>query len=461
MQPTDDSVSRQIIRPYYDSATFRTSDYSVIFQPDRGVVDAQGQTLASKLNLASMATSQGLPARSGAMENASLGLRADMEMSDLVDWAKWEALWTNLIIKSMEIYGKLFVQQPFEVTRFVMQVADLTYEQDEVDEDDDIEYFPEANPYSYDEDLKSSSLNDSNDPARQATTTLTRDSSMSGHVIHLKSLHTIDIMNAQLESEGFRALWKACNTNLVMYLMRITLESWFQGLFGALLGASWDQVWLPDLSSMGCIAGPRIPVSATLRSNWRTNWGVPLISTTLASVLLLPLDLIRTKLMVTVLSSKNQTRSLRQLIRGWSWHRDAANVPLEMWALSTVLSWTRCVRNTALQLISFRVTPHYHDLIRVFCDLSELLVRLPLETLLRRCQVSFLTRDCRIKCLRILPEHLALRPLEYSGVSSAFTSQGMPQRLWSGWRISALSLVCGYGVRLLNGIGNDLPQERF
>ena len=42
--------SRLQVRPYYNPESFNAG-YSAVFRPDQGVIDANGQSIASKLNI--------------------------------------------------------------------------------------------------------------------------------------------------------------------------------------------------------------------------------------------------------------------------------------------------------------------------------------------------------------------------------------------------------------------------
>ncbi|GAV52994.1 hypothetical protein ZYGR_0AI02760 [Zygosaccharomyces rouxii] len=463
----DDIGNRSQIRPYYDPNNFNAG-YSSVFRPDEGVVDVNGHTLASKLNIAQ---GIGRAKSGGVLSEFSKGrklLRNDsdskvignLEWSDCLNVGVWKRIIGSLLDQFVRRYFRHLIQQPFEVVRCLLQVGEFTdlnirnnnnhndknrlpqplELRNEEDQEEEIDFFPKTDEQP--EGRRSSK--DSPEPDAQG------DTIHAHHDAEIKpeSMHTMDIATAVMDNEGVRGLWKANNTTFIYNFLSLTLDAWFTGLISPFLG-------VPDPSFMDLIHSPDLKASVLLTVS----------ANVLTKMFLLPLDIIRTRLIVTSMQRTKDQRSLRDLTHQWSWRRDGFKIPGDMWILTAFQSVTGVVFNKLFDLFiyhQFNVEKHsqigwYHTL-KLLSQTVELFVKLPLENLLRRCQVNYLLDTSRHPVQR---EDMVVRPIPYRGIWSSLNDRGTNGGLWNGWRIVLMSLVGGYGFNILNIDSIDREQEKF
>lgn len=471
----DDQGNRLQVRPYYDSESFNAG-YSAVFKPEQGVVDGSGQSIASKLNIVQAAgkgvrgsiLGDGKGSKGGLLSGGkrllSTGLGSeggdspksvsDMEWVDFLNLKAWKKVIGQLLDQFMRKYFRHLVQQPFEVARCLLQVGDFNLPdvpeipapvelRDEEDDDDneEIDFFPNT-----DEHLDTESENEGVE--KVSTSGVRRGVSI---VLRPESKHTVDILNSLVDCEGVKGLWKANNATFIYSFLSLTLDAWFTGLISPFLG-------IPDPYFMDIIHSPDVKTSILLTFT----------ANALTKIVLLPLDIIRTRFIVTSLQRGSKPiRSLRNLIRRWSWRSDGIRIPLDMWVLTVLQSLTTLTFNKAFEVLMYHqwnIERHsqakwYHSL-RCASQTIELFIKLPLENLLRRSQVNYLVNDKR-NPWKIEHEDLIVTPIRYHGVWRSIRDKTTSAGLWNGWRVGIMSLFCGYGFELLNIDSVDLEQEKF
>lgn len=507
------------LRPYYNEDTF-DAGYLVKFNPQKGVVDSNGFNIASKLSIVKNSNSSAknldpatlFTTRSnskGSLFNFSLnfGSRAkalkgssgsldslvkEFEWVDLLNVNKWIAVVSQLMELFVRKYFQLLIQQPFEVSRLLQQVGQFngesvshTEEQkkarlsgiilSDLDNEDEINYFPSTSTPDL---LRDGTDNDERDDGEdQYTGQGQTDSVASIEETHIRCLtpersinpeskHTLDIMNSILDEEGIKGLWKANNTNFIYQILSSTLEAWYTGLISPLLH-------IPDPYFIDLIHFPDTQSAVLLT----LSVGV------LTALTLIPIDLIRTRFIVTALygtdtevseeasegaaNKKHDSRSLRHWIRSWSWRHDALKLPSDMWLLTMLQSVSNVSFNKLIDLViyhKFHVDKYSqmttYNTMKVLARIAELFVKLPIECLLRRCQLDFLVyknSSLRIEDTR----QLIISPVKYQGVWKSIRDKSEYSSLWNGWRVGFMSIVCSYGVKLLNKFPEHTEQEKF
>lgn len=456
----DETGNRSQIRPYYDPTDFNAG-YSSVFRLDEGVVDGHGHTLASKLNIAK---SIGRSTSSGVLSEFSKGqklLRTDtdgksidnMEWGDFVDLGVWNKIVGQLLDQFLRRYLRHLVQQPFEVARCLLQVGDfsdlsgkdqlpLPVElRDEEDQDEDIDFFPQTseNPQDLAHGSHQEPIENLVDEGKDLVNKVE---------IKPESIHTMDIATSVMDNEGIRGLWKANNTTFIYNVLSVTLDAWFTGLISPFLG-------IPDPYFMDLIHSPDLKASVLLT----------LSASAFTKMLLLPLDIIRTRLMVTSMQRTRNDRSLRKLAHRWSWRKDGLKIPGDMWILTVLQSVTGVIFNKLFDVLIYHqlnVEKHsqvgWYNTLKLASQTIELFVKLPLENLLRRCQVNYLIKGSRDL---VKQNDLVIRPMGYDGIWSSLGNRRTTSGLWNGWRIGLMSLVGGYGFNILNIDSIDREQEKF
>nr|CAO98831.1 component of the mitochondrial fusion machinery [Nakaseomyces delphensis] len=502
----------QALRPYYDPESF-DAGYIVKFDPNKGVVDSNGFSIASKLNIvknskdksldASKLFSQRAGADSNGLFNFSLNFGAapgaghgsidsivkEFEWVDLLNVNKWAIVVTQLLELFVQKYFKLLIQQPFEVTRLIQQVADFrsiipnqnpeagteigrSISLSNAENDEDIDYFPSitpdvANTLADDEEIGAAGEEEEEEAL---TRTKNVDLFIPQRSISPESKNTLDIMNAVLDEEGIRGLWKANNTNFIYQILSTTLEAWYTGFISPFLN-------IPDPYFVDIIHFPDCKSAIIL------SLSVGLLTT----LSLIPIDLIRTRFIITALSGESDTvqnkdelmgeeatdgrqgesRSLRHWIKSWSWRHDLIRLPSDLWILTICQSVSNVAFSKLLDLLiyhKFHVDKYSkmttYNTMKFISKLLELGVKLPIESLLRKCQVNFLVNSN--SALKINDrDQLIIRPRRYVGMWSTLNDRSQLGDLWNGWRVGLMSIACGYGFKVLNKLPDETVQEKF
>jgi fusion and transport protein UGO1 len=405
------------LRPYYDPSTFQTG-HTVTYHPGIGVLDQHGQPLSSKLSKLSTkpynVTKRPLVVHSKQY--------SDLELGEYFDTGNFNELVKSLVHGLVKGYGRLVVSQPFEVVRLLLQVASFdslhSHESPESvdsydlsDEDDDIDYFQPKN--------------EREQTRRTKSIKRSRPKKVTNDYLKPMTLNTMDVMSALLSHEGIKGLWRSTNTSFIYTTLQSTLEAWFTGVLSVVLH-------IPDPFFISLEHSPD-PLNSLVLSI-----GANVVS----QLVLAPLDLIRTKFIVTSMKGE---RSLRKSIKGVSY-------PYEL--ILPILFHS--IGNNLNKVLLFLCRSN-NGFIKLLCSLLGLMVKLPTETILRRAQVSCL--------LPGIKEYLIVKFDGYSGPWTPwniFRHRGF-EGLYKGWRVGVLNLLGNYGLEVLRISYDDqiLKEEKF
>lgn len=281
-------------------------------------------------------------------------------------------------------------------------------------------------------------------------------------------MHAISQLYA---TSGAVGLWRASNTTFLYNILLRTTDSFIRSLLLAILG-------LPDIPGpphSGLAPGLTTPLAAGFSGIDLTDSPNPLgslivigISSCLTGLFLLPLDMVRTRLLITpihhsprgLLSNLKRLPSLlapSRLYLPTSLYHSIPNI----FSALTPLFLRRQLRITP------ELSPSLWSLAAFATSLTELFIRLPLETVLRRAQVAELQA--------VQPDlPTIVTPGPYKGVWGTVYSilylegetttkgangmlrtrkgQGV-QGLARGWRIGFWGLVGVWGAGALGGEG--------
>lgn len=533
----EDTV-RNTSRPYYDPNTFNIG-YPAIFDPERGVIDTNGHTISSKLNIVKSTSKSDMldltqndnastwlwrwlkginPMRNdnssmSVIDGRSIGNDdtgyfvngknlMDLEWSDFGDIRNWNKIFMMILKSFINNYILHFIQQPFEVSKFLLQVGDFN------DSLTDIKYLlkkekkrkhsidgkpillqdEEGHELSFDDNASFDDIVDNNNdnielrddiednidffPIKESnvdssdvinnwddlnTSTTISDNKISHKdIIRItpKSLGIFEIINSIMDKEGLRGVWRATNTSLLYNFLTMTLNAWLTGFFSPFFGIS-DYYLLDSLIS----------------TNVQNTLIVGLLSNIFTGLILMPIDLIKTQLLIT--NIENTQRSLRILSKNWSWRQEYKRIKSELWIL-TILNSITSRNNTSTTLFSNKFNNSLFDkrtfnliffngfgmdrslklrwgnLLSCIYELIGICINLPIETMLHSCQIEYLIENG--KCEK---EELIINPIGYKPI---WCSGGNTQ-LWRGWKISAISVLCQQGVTIMNRHGNEYESE--
>nr|POE86634.1 mitochondrial fusion and transport protein ugo1 [Quercus suber] len=215
--------------------------------------------------------------------------------------------------------------------------------------------------------------------------------------LNLKKAESIThAISALYSTSGAVGLWRASNCTFLYSAMLRTLDAFIRSLLLAIVG-------LPEISGPenGGLA-PALAVPGSLGFSGLDLYDSPNpvgslivvgLSSCLAGLLLSPLDLIRTRLIITPMThgARGLVQNLRRL--------PSVVTPSSLW-LPTALSHTIPQLFSAASPLILRrqfqvsplTTPNLWSLASFATSLTDLFLRLPLETIVRRAQVQTLQR---------------------------------------------------------------------
>lgn len=523
------------LRPYYDHDSFNAG-YLVIFKPGVGLID----TTTHKPIVASLG--HNLSNQSGHFSPGKVGLLAvkksssdlfvkaadknyvyDLEILEYFDLNNLGELTKNLVWNFVKNYCKVLLSQPLEIVRLVLQVGYFNFAQpvksdgnysrlaDDMNasaldnlsgEEEEIDYF-ELNT-----DAETSVYRHRKTPSQTVPVAapVAPPRSRNPYKIHPISRHTIDIMTAISGKDGPFALFKGINASFIHYTLSHTIEAWITGFLSPFLSIP-DPFFL-DLTHS----------TEPAKSLW-----LSVLACVLAGVILMPLDLIKVKFMLTqfnkpspetppsneppssdsdaaqwaAASSPAQSvsslselgpetlainpRSVRDSIRNFP--RAFLLRPPPTIALLTVLYQfsTTVFRKLAPYLLFVRynidsyLSPNLYTVVNLMLLIMELFIKLPVENMLRKEQVRFLLTPkshaedpCRVVTIDDPEENLIVT---FNGWDSSqllaedehnlsFWTRFRTLGLFNGWRVGVLNVIGFWGYNIFKSSG-VMAEERL
>lgn len=365
---------------------------------------------------------------------------------------------TKLGHSMLSLYSKVTISQPFEVTRMLLQAGDwktakrATPKTPRVREiiDNDSESDEEADYFTSTSDLTGKGARKSDRLTGGGQETAPDDSKAVisykrqwkeqgfSETIDPNTSRVMDVLSALNLKDGLRGLWRGMQTTFLLDALTTTLESWISGFLSAVIGIP-DPLFVEPLHSPSPIVSLAVGTAASV----------------LTALILSPIDIIRTKFIMTTFHSG--PRSFRQSI-----------VRLKSFT-SPVLVLIPTVLYSGLPSLIQRGTPYYlhaqfnidsyknptwFNTLSLISSFLEISVKLPLETMVRRAQLASL--DLR-------KEQLIVAPAPYHGILGSLwnvlVGNEQAESYFRGWRIAATGVVGEWGVQALQNDGKT--KERF
>lgn len=179
-------------------------------------------------------------------------------------------------------------------------------------------------------------------------------------------------------------MWKGTNCTFIYNFLLKTTEGWFRSLISALLN-------IPDPGLVGA-AGSGIGGLDVLESpSPLTSLGVAVSATAIAAILLAPLDLVRTRLIITPISSSPRSiYPCLSLLPSLSISPTLLPATIVHACVPTLVSSSTPLFLRSTLSIDPVLTPATYSFSTFLSSTAELFIRLPLETVLRRGQVAVL-----------------------------------------------------------------------
>ncbi|KAI3403283.2 hypothetical protein KGF56_003871 [Candida oxycetoniae] len=505
----------------------------------------------------------GIGVREGAIHGGSGGggdknIIYDLEFNEYFDINNLYELMKNLVWNFIKSYVKVLLAQPLEITRLVLQVGKFNLDdgkkKDEdtkekrllernnnvstvsiskreenvlnlsskvnfIEDDEPIDYFQPQNdqqvwsnpqsiydpltltpqPQSQPQSQSSSSSivvsQPDNQPVPPPLKRLSTKKRLKVSKIQPKSLHTIDIISEITQKDSFLALFRGANSSFIYVTLSHTIEAWITGFLSPFLGIP-DPFFL-DLTHS----------NDPFRSLW-----LSVGACVLTGLVLMPLDLIRIKFMITqpnhglpfnnniksgevsTLNSSlhggkkddlveqaaeeilQNTRSIRESIRYFpTYYLTHPSTPIVL--LTTFYQFSTSIFRRAapyLLFIKFNIdaysSPAVYTFINLVSLICEFFIKLPVENLLRKEQVSFLLKpkkhDLRKVITIVKPEENLIVEFNGFSLSSQENRMGWIQRikllgLFNGWRVGLMNVVGFWGYNIIKHNSYEFKEERL
>ncbi|KAF1363454.1 mitochondrial carrier [Lizonia empirigonia] len=221
--------------------------------------------------------------------------------------------------------------------------------------------------------------------SRSRSETPTRPPQTPARKLDLKRADSLLEVIAQLwQKESAWGVWKGTNCTFIYNFLLKTTENWFRSALSALLN-------IPDPGTMGPSASGIGGIDIIDSPSPLMSLGVAVAATAIAATILAPLDLIRTRLIVTPISSAPRSiYPCLSLLPSISISSPLLPATLLHACIPTLLSSSTPLLLRSTLSIDPIITPTTYSLSTFVSSVAELFLRLPLETVLRRGQVAIL-----------------------------------------------------------------------
>ncbi|SPO00757.1 related to chromosome segregation protein Cse1p [Cephalotrichum gorgonifer] len=401
----------------------------------------------------------------------------------------------QLLDKLLWKYASVLTAQPFEVAKVLLQVklgddpgnlaaieaaTPLTerpdspdYEQEDSDSDGEPAYFSSNFPST-----PSASHRQTPTRTRRPSTPATPSPPprTPSHQLQISNTNSVlDVIARNWSKEGVWGTWKATNASFLYSVLQSLLENWSRSALAALLS-------VPDIG----VEEDMLDAFTRSPHPW-TTLGVAAAAAVVTGLILAPLDLVRTRFLVT--PAARRTRGIWSALRCFPSYLCPSTllIPTILHSLvHPVLTVSAPIILQSKFKLDWQLTPVSFSISKFCAASAALLVRLPLETVLRRAQVSVLSTRRYLAAFDAKEASLqTVVPVgPYTGVlatmyaiaaeegSRAVPSQSTSKRgktvtetvylrgqglagLTRGWKISFVGLVGLWSAGMLSNIEDD------
>ncbi|KAI0407400.1 mitochondrial carrier domain-containing protein [Xylaria palmicola] len=400
-------------------------------------------------------------------------------------------------------YASALMAQPFEVAKTILQVRmqdDLggldaspvdvttpsmsprvsTYgEYPDSDSDpDELAYFSSTAPYTPTSSTRSRRRRASSPPAQSPRNN--PKAALPPHQIALRRPDSILDVIAQLWSkESAWGVWKGTNATFLYSILQSLLENWGRSLLSALLNVP-DLGVKDNVDRLVDIASPYPWASLCVAAAAAVTTGL----------ILAPLDLIRTRLIVTSTSrAPRRTLATLRSLPSWVCHPMLIAPTILHSLVHPFLTLSMPLALRSQFLIDRDLSPLTFSIVKFCTSCASLFVKLPLETVLRRGQMAVLAEPPYLEALdKTSRMETIVQPGPYYGIAGTMytivseegsravavsaaknpsrarrgkskTSEAVYKRgqgldgLWRGWKVSWWGLVGLWTASIAGGGG--------
>ncbi|KAF2629255.1 mitochondrial carrier [Macroventuria anomochaeta] len=221
--------------------------------------------------------------------------------------------------------------------------------------------------------------------SRSRSETPTRPPQPSARKLDLKRADSLlEVIGQLWQKESAWGVWKGTNCTFIYNFLLKTTESWFRSALSALLN-------IPDPGTMGATASGIGGLDIIDSPSPLMSLAVAVAATAIAATVLAPLDLIRTRLIVTPISSAPRSiYPCLSLLPSISISSNMLPATLLHACIPTLIASSTPLLLRSTLSIDPIITPTTYSISTLLSSTAELFIRLPLETVLRRGQVAVL-----------------------------------------------------------------------
>lgn len=459
-------------RPYIDRDTFNTGN-PVVYKPGVGLINTEtGNPLLalvlSSITKLSLKHGRGLVGIHAGGDTVVIEKNyiLDLEFSEYFDANNMMELIKNLVWGLAKIWLKAVATQPLDIVRLVLQVGKFDKKPRDItsltlfsvsEEDGHVDYFQLKNEWNDPPQPQ---------PAKPAVAEYDEDPK---EKLHPKSLTTLDLLSLMVSLEGPFAPFKGANTLFLYSAISTMIETWITGFLLPFLG-------VPD---------PYFLDLAHLNDPVRLLW-LSVGASVVSGLILMPLDLIRVKFMITKFNRPQQQEKGYPNINTRSFRDCTRNYPVELlvhppWSITILTSLNQFAgvifRKAAPYFLFIRFNidsfsnPNVSTFFNLLALLAEFFVKLPVENLLRKSQVRLLVtpKTTEEDPMRVVTIDDADENLVVDINDSWYTDDAdtpLHKRisdlgLFNGWQVGAFNVISFWGLEILKDASVEIREERL
>ncbi|TGJ87021.1 hypothetical protein E0Z10_g1725 [Xylaria hypoxylon] len=320
----------------------------------------------------------------------------------------FEVAKTILQVRSQDDLGGLNAS-PVEVTRPIITTprSSIYDEYPHSDSDpDEPAYFSSSAPYTPTPSARSRRRRGSSPPL-ESPKTITK-AVLPSHQITLRRPDSLlDVISQIWSKESAWGVWKGTNATFLYSILQSLLENWGRSLLSALLNVP-DLGVKDDVDRLVHIASPYPWASLCVAAAAAVTTGL----------ILAPLDLIRTRLIVTSTSrAPRRTLATLRSLPSWVCHPALIAPTIFHSLIHPFLTLSTPLVLRSQFLIDRDLSPVTFSIVKFCTSCASLFVKLPLETVLRRGQMSVLAEPSYLEALdKTSKMETIVQPGSYHGV---------------------------------------------
>ncbi|EHY54156.1 hypothetical protein HRR83_004813 [Exophiala dermatitidis] len=406
----------------------------------------------------------------------------------------------SILDQALWKYTNVVIAQPFEVAKLILQ-ARVAQDEEEEDSapgqakygefeedgdgyydghssDDEPNYFTSTPPFERASSSQSPVRGRHGRPARRPD----RLQDSTGR-IRLKNPNSLlDALSSLSSSSGVLAMWRATNSTFIYTVLSRTLETFFKSFLAAVLGLAEHDILSPI--SSGTIPDSSILVSSSPGATIL----ITAAATAMSALVLAPIDAARTRLILTPSSEEPRTLlgTLRTLPTPYLIPRHLIPITFFTSTLPALISTSTPVFLKSYLGLDPAMNPTSWSLATFASSALDLSIKFPLETVLRRAQITTWTSPTysppttsskRKAITTIVPvpqSYRGILPTMWSIAREEGYSESQKDRtaalmgkaprrrrkgqgiegLYRGWRVGFWGLVGIWGTSFLGGLQN-------